>query len=1097
MFVSLAKKLNVVRQKSPVLFTFLVSSFFITFFSTLAFTMMPNTAWAFDVVKEVIAPLLLSIMQLLGKALVVLIEILIGVAQYNDFINAPAVTTGWEVIRDVCNMLFIIILLVIAFGTIMRLENYKYNKLLSTLIIMAILVNFSKMIAGFFIDLGQVIMMTFVNGFKDAAAGNFTEILKLKQMISFRADLDNPPDDWELVGALFLGIGMLIVAIVVMVAMLLVFVVRIVMLWILVVLSPLAYLLNVLPMSKQYASRWWTTFGKYVATGPVLAFFLWLSLTFLSSGGGGDFSQQAMDPEKVVQEGGQVTNVAAEALSGAVSEISKSENMLGYVIGIAMLVMSLMVAQQLGGIAGKFTGTAMSKINAMGASVTKPFKKIGKGIGKVAASPLKGGVALAKMGGRKGLRVYRDSKLGKYTNVAAMYRGAKQRGEELDKTSKDRAAATGRTMWDKRPGAIGGGADVIPAEQMVEQRYEKGIASEVSTLQKEQKAALLQKVWNKGGKQAELTRRALLQSMAAEGHIDDALATDFFKNEAEWTNDEGKKQTGFGSKTGNKFSDAAITSNFLRSSVSSGKKRGAGAGDIEEGALRTLYDIEELGKKAQHYEYAGEVGVGDDGKLRLHSIDEKDEVVQTEINKQTDRKFIGNHPHNFTQLYMKTMKDANGKEQAQQMRVVKEGDGVEWQNFLRLSAYSKANPTDYPRFSAARHSQMLGEFDGDDSRFEINDDKDFMESIKTIYQGHGHLADQLEGKAGSQGYKMRKKDASGNDIIRDKLKKDKDGNDIEGEYEKDEKGNRVKEFEYEKYENLHELAQAKGWDASETYAQPSEKQKESQEKEAKARHAEQKKKDEEAKGYKKQSEEKHTKADGLDKEAADLAKTQKERADTLESEAKDIENNYSKDVNESAPQRKEVEAKRAEAEELKSGKEVEAKKTEAKKLRKEGDDLNVASKTSRADVSAEQFREASAVPDAMAEIKVKFSDEQIQELGSIITKAYTEATKSADGMDIGKFSDQVTKAADIINNNLKGLDKLAPDVKSNVVDQVGGIKQDAVNGVFKTRDNQRKTLDVLNKIQKVLGLRQQGDAGTMKIEIESPAPVDVVDEAGD
>lgn len=733
------------------------------FFGSISFLLMPEVARAGPVdnwLIEQIGGLLLGIISLLGKLLIQFIEGLIAIAQYNEFLKAGAVNTGWEVVRDVCNMFFIIILLVIAFGTILRLENYKYNRLLGTLIIMAILVNFSKFIAGFFIDLGQVIMMTFVNSFKDAAAGNFTSVLKLRQLLVFRTELESPPGGLEIMGALILAVAMLVVALVVILAMLLVFMIRIIMLWILVVLSPLAYLLNVLPMTKQYAQRWWSTFGKWVAVGPVLAFFIWLSLTFL--GQGADFGEEVMKPFDEQRSEQLAQGFTEGTISSTISSVSTSENMLGYIIAIAMLIISLMVAQQMGGIAGKVAGNAFNRVNKMGAAMTVPFRKMGRGAGRMAAAPFKGSWELAKMGGRKVRRTWRDSKIGTALNIPAMIRGAKQRGEEIEKLSKDRAEARGREMWDKRPGFVGGGADIVPHEQLVEARYERAQATEVATLQKEQKATLLQKVWNKGGKQAEITRRAVIQSLAAEGHLDDALATDFFRKEAKWTDRVGNERKGFtqnleGKYEGDEserqlFSSSEITSDFVRSAVSSGGKRSAESERISSGAARTLQDLEDLGKKADHYEYAGEAGVDKEtGKLAPKDFDKKTETILAEISKPTSRKFAGMHPHNFSELMMSKL----GKQMRITARRDKAGniiDSAEYRNFQNLSTYAKENDDDFVRFSASRDVEFLGELDSEKKKFKVHDDETFTRSLQTMYEEHPELVRGLERKAGSTGY---------------------------------------------------------------------------------------------------------------------------------------------------------------------------------------------------------------------------------------------------------------------------------------------------------------------------------------------------------
>src|SRR5690606_15480277 len=64
----------------------------------------------------------------------------------------------------------------------------------------------------------------------------------------------------------------------------LIFLIRIVALWILTVLSPLAYVFAAFPQTNGYANKWWGEFWKYATIGPVLAFFLWLTLTITAAG---------------------------------------------------------------------------------------------------------------------------------------------------------------------------------------------------------------------------------------------------------------------------------------------------------------------------------------------------------------------------------------------------------------------------------------------------------------------------------------------------------------------------------------------------------------------------------------------------------------------------------------------------------------------------------------------------------------------------------------------------------------------------------------------------------------------------------------------
>ncbi len=107
----------------------------------------------------------------IGKLIILVVDAVIAVAQYNHFIDAAPVVAGWPLVRDVTNMFVIVVLLAIAFGTIIGYQNLHYKGVLGKLLLMAVLVNFSKQLIGLLIDFSQVVMLTFVNAFRAAAAG--------------------------------------------------------------------------------------------------------------------------------------------------------------------------------------------------------------------------------------------------------------------------------------------------------------------------------------------------------------------------------------------------------------------------------------------------------------------------------------------------------------------------------------------------------------------------------------------------------------------------------------------------------------------------------------------------------------------------------------------------------------------------------------------------------------------------------------------------------------------------------------------------------------------------------------------------------------
>ncbi|RJQ31947.1 hypothetical protein C4572_01890, partial [Candidatus Parcubacteria bacterium] len=223
----------------------------------------------------------------MGWLISITLSAISGVIGYSDFTGVTGVQKGWVIIRDLCNMFFILILLVIAFATILRIESYNYKKFLPKLILMAVLINFSMFITGIIIEFFQVLMLSFINPIQQDLGFWFVDKLNIKELIAINKDYAKISGDaWDIFIAVFLVFLMLVVAFCVILVFAVILVFRIVMLWILVVLSPFAYFLAAFPRGESYAKRWWDMFVKWVAVGPLLAFFLWLSFTILAGTGG-------------------------------------------------------------------------------------------------------------------------------------------------------------------------------------------------------------------------------------------------------------------------------------------------------------------------------------------------------------------------------------------------------------------------------------------------------------------------------------------------------------------------------------------------------------------------------------------------------------------------------------------------------------------------------------------------------------------------------------------------------------------------------------------------------------------------------------------
>ncbi|MBI2639701.1 MAG: hypothetical protein HYW90_02295 [Candidatus Sungbacteria bacterium] len=107
-----------------------------------------------------------------------------------DITDNAFVTTGWGIVRDITNLFFIFILLWIALATIFNIPRYGAKDLLATLIISALLINFSLAIGGFFIKFSNALALTFHDAIR--ARGSVTlQLLDFTNIQKFT--LGTPP----------------------------------------------------------------------------------------------------------------------------------------------------------------------------------------------------------------------------------------------------------------------------------------------------------------------------------------------------------------------------------------------------------------------------------------------------------------------------------------------------------------------------------------------------------------------------------------------------------------------------------------------------------------------------------------------------------------------------------------------------------------------------------------------------------------------------------------------------------------------------------------------------------------------------------------
>lgn len=293
----------------------------------------------------------------------------------NNFANTSKaiVEQGWTISRDVANLFFIFILLYISIATILQLSGYGMKELLVTVIIVALLVNFSLVITRFIIDGSNILAMEFytkatqikIKG--DTTGKKFVSpstaiMASFKPQSLFDSNVAKVCDKYEdpenptkctkysdTTGKVFaesdatlinigimtiMGSIMLLVLAFVFFAGAVLFVIRTVMLWLLMIFSPLAFVAMALPATKSYASQWWKKLFDQAFFAPVYLFLLYLVINIISS--------------KAILTGIDKDN---ETLSSAIMNPASNVNLiLKFVIMIILMLASLVIAKQMGAV---------------------------------------------------------------------------------------------------------------------------------------------------------------------------------------------------------------------------------------------------------------------------------------------------------------------------------------------------------------------------------------------------------------------------------------------------------------------------------------------------------------------------------------------------------------------------------------------------------------------------------------------------------------------------------------------------------------------------------------------------------------------------
>lgn len=311
--------------------------------------------YAIGAILEAVTGVLLiiaSFLKLLVYYAAATLDLTLNPSLYN-FTSNRMIVQGWTTVRDVCNLFFLLVLLFIAICTILKIEKYHAKKTLLMLIIMALLINFSKPIAIFIFDGSQLLMNEFLKqmgGTQGTGQTTSTVVAKASQIANIVYETLPPVKGATtaiaiqyLFGVVFLF--MLAVAYLVTAIMLLI---RIVAIMMLIIVSPLAFFAAIIPDFSKMSSQWWSSLFEYSYYGPAAAFFLLLATQL----------ESALPPmQKISTTNGQI-DVTVNSI-------------IQYLLVIIFLYASIIMAKKFGGVAGAAVVGNANRFMKWGAGMTK------------------------------------------------------------------------------------------------------------------------------------------------------------------------------------------------------------------------------------------------------------------------------------------------------------------------------------------------------------------------------------------------------------------------------------------------------------------------------------------------------------------------------------------------------------------------------------------------------------------------------------------------------------------------------------------------------------------------------------------------------
>ncbi len=284
---------------------------------------------AIETVGWVICPVMRSIAKLADYGFAFINQNFLRI-DYDVAANDSGIYVAWEVMRNIANVIFVLVFIVIIYSQITgrNAGGYTIKRLLPRLIIGAILVNISYHVCVVFIDLSNITGDAIINVMKGIAERIGTPTMSLDSAANGFEDgiliditsaiLTKTGTVWILlapVAAVTVSIAAICAAGLVLLIM------RKVIVAMLVLASPLLFIAYLLPNLERYFQQWTRLSIQLLLIYPIIAFLLGagqiVSATIVNVGSGGNTNYRVQDDNYQTKSGGSGSATTDLAASGA------------------------------------------------------------------------------------------------------------------------------------------------------------------------------------------------------------------------------------------------------------------------------------------------------------------------------------------------------------------------------------------------------------------------------------------------------------------------------------------------------------------------------------------------------------------------------------------------------------------------------------------------------------------------------------------------------------------------------------------------------------------------------------------------------------